>query len=152
MHRLRKEYPDAVVLPAASELPPPQHKTKAMKPPVNPVSISYRLARGIMHNATAADPESHRRPEFNVPAQDARWFRLCTVDGVTVTTADGCGVVYRQRDRRKMFRLLLSSLRRQRQLLSRFDEMRKVYRDALPVLSSKQKWETVLLPEASQHG
>ena len=85
-----------------------------------------------------------------MPTQDARWFRLCTVDGVTVTTADGCGVVYRQRDRRKMFSLLLASLRRQRQLASRFDEMRKVYRDALPVLSSKQKWETVLLPTADQ--
>ena len=85
-----------------------------------------------------------------MPTQDARWFRLCTVDGVTVTTADGRGVVYRQRDRRKMFSLLLKSLRRQRQLLSRFDEMRRVYRDALPVLSSKQKWETVLLPPNRQ--
>lgn len=148
VHRIRKEYPDAVVLPAASELPAPQHKTKAMKPPVNPVSIGYRLARGIVHNATAADPEHHRRPEFNVPTQDARWFRLCTVDGVTVTTADGCGVVYRQRDRRKMFSLLLASLRRQRRLAARFDEMRKVYRDALPVLASKQKWETALLDRA----
>ncbi|WP_322858081.1 glycosyltransferase [Mycobacterium europaeum] len=146
VHRLRKEYPDAVVLPAASELPPPSHKTKAMKPPVNPLSIGYRLARGIAHNATRADPEAHQRPEFNVPTQDARWFRLCTVDGVTVTTADGCGVVYRQRDRRKMFELLFASLRRQRRLVSRFDEMRKRYRDALPLLSSKQKWETALLP------
>ena len=65
-------------------------------------------------------------PSINVPTQDARWFRLCTVDGVTVTTADGCGVVYRQRDRQKMFRLLFASLRRQRQLAGRFDEMRKV--------------------------
>jgi galactofuranosylgalactofuranosylrhamnosyl-N-acetylglucosaminyl-diphospho-decaprenol beta-1,5/1,6-galactofuranosyltransferase len=55
-------------------------------------------------------------------------------------------VVYRQRDRRKMFSLLFKSLRRQRQLLSRFDEMRRVYRSALPVLSSKQKWETALSP------
>jgi galactofuranosylgalactofuranosylrhamnosyl-N-acetylglucosaminyl-diphospho-decaprenol beta-1,5/1,6-galactofuranosyltransferase len=47
-----------------------------------------------------------------------------------------------------MFSLLFESLRRQRQLLSRFDEMRRVYRDALPVLSSKQKWETALLPAA----
>ncbi|HXA88595.1 MAG TPA: glycosyltransferase [Mycobacterium sp.] len=148
VHRMRKEYPDAVVLPAASELPPPLQKSKAMKPPVNPVSISYRLVRGIMHNLTQADPESHQRPEFNVPTQDARWFRLCTVDGVTVTTADGCGVVYRQRDRRKMFTLLLKSLRRQRRLAARFDEMRGVYRAALPVLSSKQKWETALLPAA----
>ncbi|OHW68394.1 glycosyltransferase [Mycobacterium avium] len=148
VHRLRKEYPDAVVLPAASELPPPRYQSKAMKPPVNPLSIGYRLARGIAHNATKADPEAHRRPQYNVPTQDARWFRLCTVDGVTVTTADGCGVVYRQRDRRKMFSLLFASLRRQRKLLTRFDEMRRVYRGALPVLSSKQKWETALLPAA----
>jgi galactofuranosylgalactofuranosylrhamnosyl-N-acetylglucosaminyl-diphospho-decaprenol beta-1,5/1,6-galactofuranosyltransferase len=119
-----------------------------MEPPVNPISISYRLARGILHNLTQADPEAHQRPEFNVPTQDARWFRLCTVDGVTVTTADGCGVVYRQRDRRKMFTLLLKSLRRQRRLAASFDEMRRVYRGALPVLSSKQKWETALLPVA----
>jgi galactofuranosylgalactofuranosylrhamnosyl-N-acetylglucosaminyl-diphospho-decaprenol beta-1,5/1,6-galactofuranosyltransferase len=63
-----------------------------------------------------------------------------------VTTADGRGAVYRQRDRDKMFALLWQSLRRQRQLLRRFDEMRRAYRDALPVLSSKEKWETVLLP------
>src|ERR1700756_4419683 len=148
VHRMRKESPDAVVLPAASELPRPQQRTKAMKPPVNPVSISYRLARGILHNMTEADPQAHQRPEFNVPTQDARWFRLCTLDGATVTTADGCGVVYRQRDRRKMFSLLFASLRRQRRLASRFDQMRRVYRDALPVLSSKQKWETALLTAA----
>jgi galactofuranosylgalactofuranosylrhamnosyl-N-acetylglucosaminyl-diphospho-decaprenol beta-1,5/1,6-galactofuranosyltransferase len=67
-----------------------------------------------------------------------------TLDGATVTTADGRGAVYRQRDRDKMLALLWQSLRRQRQLLRRFDEMRRVYRAALPVLSSKEKWETVL--------
>jgi len=144
VREMRTAYPDAVVLPAASELPAPLHRNKAMKPPVNPLVIGYRLARGILHNLKAADPAHHERPEYNVPTQDARWFRLCMVDGVTVTTADGCGVVYRQRDRAKMFSLLLQSLRRQRQLARRFNEMRRAYRDALPVLSSKQKWEMVL--------
>lgn len=144
IRQMRTEYPDAVVLPAASELPAPLHKNTVMKPPVNPLVIGYRLARGILHNLKAADPAHHVRPEYNVPTQDARWFRLCTVDGVTVTTADGCGVVYRQRDRAKMISLLTQSLRRQRQLTRRFDEMRRTYRDALPVLSSKQKWEMVL--------
>ena len=51
----------------------------------------------------------------------------------------------------KMFALLRQSLRRQRKLAARFDEMRKAYRDALPALSSKQKWETVLL-ESPAHG
>jgi galactofuranosylgalactofuranosylrhamnosyl-N-acetylglucosaminyl-diphospho-decaprenol beta-1,5/1,6-galactofuranosyltransferase len=40
---------------------------------------------------------------------------------------------------------LRQSVRRQRQVAKRFDELRRVYREALPVLSSKQKWETVLL-------
>jgi galactofuranosylgalactofuranosylrhamnosyl-N-acetylglucosaminyl-diphospho-decaprenol beta-1,5/1,6-galactofuranosyltransferase len=48
---------------------------------------------------------------------------------------------------------LWQSVRRQRQLVKRFDEMRRTYRAALPVLSSKQKWETVLLPATPKtHG
>ncbi len=145
VHRIRKEYPDAVVLPAASALPAPVHQSQAMKPPGNPLSLGFRLVRGVMHNMTAADPAHHERPQYNVATQDARWFRLCLVDGATVTTADGCGVVYRQRDRSKMVSLLLASLRRQRQLARRFDELRRTYRAALPVLSSPQTWEMVLL-------
>ena len=116
-----------------------------MRPPVHPLSIGYRLARGIAHNLKATEPEHHRRPQLNVPTQDARWFLLCTQDGVTVTTADGRGVVYRQRDRDKMFSLLRESLRRQYELARRFDALRRTYRRALPTLASKQQWETVLL-------
>jgi len=53
-----------------------------------------------------------------------------------------------------MIELLRESLKRQARLARKFNRMRKVYRNALPVLSSKQKWETVLLPtvpEASRH-
>ena len=103
-----------------------------------------------LHQLKAHDPEHHRRPQINVATQDARWFSLCRVDGVTVTTADGRGVVYRQRDREKMFELLRESLKRQARLARKFNRMRKVYREALPVLTSKQKWETVLLPSSGQ--
>lgn len=145
VHRMRKAYPDAVVLPAAGALPAPAGKNPAMKPPVHPLSIGYRLARGIANNLKRADPVHHQRPQLNVPTQDARWFLLCTLDGATVTTADGRGVVYRQRDRATMFALLGQSLRRQGQLARRFGELRRTYREALPTLSSKQKWETVLM-------
>lgn len=59
----------------------------------------------MIHQLRKEDPENHSRPQLNVATQDARWFLLCNVDGVTVTTADGRGVVYRQRDRAKMFGL-----------------------------------------------
>ena len=54
-------------------------------------------------------------------------------------------------NRRKMLSLLGQSLRRQRKVVKRFDEMRRVYRDALPVLSSKEKWESVLMPATGRH-
>lgn len=153
VRNMRAEYPDAVVLPSATVLPTPSDKRwrKKVSIPVGPIPIAYRLARGVIHQLRAEDPAHHVRPQVNVATQDARWFSLSKFDGVTVTTADGRGVVYRQRDRAKMFELLGESVRRQIKLARRFNRMRKVYRDALPVLSSKQKWETVLL-EASPHG
>jgi galactofuranosylgalactofuranosylrhamnosyl-N-acetylglucosaminyl-diphospho-decaprenol beta-1,5/1,6-galactofuranosyltransferase len=36
-------------------------------------------------------------------------------------------------------------MKRQLLLIRKFNRMRKVYRRALPVLTSTQKWETVLL-------
>jgi galactofuranosylgalactofuranosylrhamnosyl-N-acetylglucosaminyl-diphospho-decaprenol beta-1,5/1,6-galactofuranosyltransferase len=148
VRKMRSEFPDAVVLESATVLPAPSDKRwrKKVSIPTNPLSISVRLTRGVLHQLSEHNPEHHVRPQINVATQDARWFSLCKVDGVTVTTADGRGVVYRQRDRAKMFELLRESLTRQVQLARRFNKMRKVYRRALPTLTSQEKWETVLLP------
>jgi galactofuranosylgalactofuranosylrhamnosyl-N-acetylglucosaminyl-diphospho-decaprenol beta-1,5/1,6-galactofuranosyltransferase len=148
VRKLRAQFPDAVVLPSATALPTPSDKRwrKKVQIPVSPLAISVRLTRGVIHQLRPHDPQHHLRPQINVATQDARWFSLSRVDGVTVTTADGRGVVYRQRDRAKMLELLRESLKRQALLIRKFNRMRKVYREALPVLSSKQKWETVLPP------
>ncbi|MDF2823777.1 MAG: glycosyltransferase-like protein [Mycobacterium sp.] len=147
VREMRTHFPDAVVLESATTLPTPSDKRwrKKVNIPTNPASISVRLARGVLHQLKTHDPQHHQRPQINVATQDARWFSLCNVDGVTVTTADGRGVVYRQRDRDKMFELLRESLRRQAQLARKFNGMRKRYRAALPTLTSTQMWETVLL-------
>ena len=58
-------------------------------------------------------------------------------------------MVYRQRDRAKMFALLKESVRRHIRLYRRYDHMRRVYREALPELSSQRKWETVLFDQAA---
>src|SRR6185312_4389296 len=152
VHRIRKEYPDAVILPSATQLPPPSGMVGPVGEPKTPPGKAIRLVRGVLNNFTKADPAHHVRPQLNVPTQDARWFLLSKYDGVTVTTADGRGVVYRQRDRAMMLSLLRASLRRQRKLARRFDEMRRVYREALPVLSSTQKWESVLFPSGNPSG
>ncbi len=151
VRKMRAQFPDAVVLESAAALPAPSDKRwrKKVNIPTNPLSISVRLTRGVLHQLSAHNPEHHVRPQINVATQDARWFSLCKVDGVTVTTADGRGVVYRQRDRAKMFELLRESLSRQVQLGRKFNRMRKVYRNALPQLTSTESWEAVLEPAGS---
>ncbi|MGE2737799.1 glycosyltransferase [Mycolicibacterium vaccae] len=154
VRKMREEFPDAVVLPGATALPSPTDRRRRPVPiPTSKPAILWRLGRGIAHQLKPHDPEHHRRPQLNVATQDARWFSLCGVDGVTVTTADGRGVVFRQRDREKMSELLRESLKRQALLIRKFDRMRKEYRAALPMLTSTQKWESVLnsAPE-SVHG
>jgi galactofuranosylgalactofuranosylrhamnosyl-N-acetylglucosaminyl-diphospho-decaprenol beta-1,5/1,6-galactofuranosyltransferase len=148
---MRQEFPDAVVLPDATSLPAPSGRTRVHKPPVALPAIGARLARGLIHQLREADPSHHQRPQLNVATQDARWFLLCKVDGVTVTTADGCGVVYRQRDRATMLELLKTSLRQHVRLAREYNRMRKVYRKALPELSSRQRWQSVLLDGSSLH-
>jgi len=150
---MREQFPDAVVLSGATALPPPSDKRrKKVKVPTKPPTIALRLACGVLHQLKQHDPAHHQRPQLNVATQDARWFLLCKVDGVTVTTADGRGVVYRQRDRAKMFALLRASMRQHIRLARKFNRMRKVYREALPVLSSKQKWESVLVESSPANG
>src|SRR5690625_4579730 len=141
---MRKEYPDAVVLPSSTELPLPSHAdVGAVGEPPNPVAKMARLAKGLLHNVRPAERSAHSTPQLNVPTLDARWFLLSQVDGVTVTTADGRGVVYRQRDREKAADLLRESLRLHRELNARFPEMKDVYREAAGEMSSRERWASV---------
>ena len=95
------------------------------------------------HNLRPADPRHHEVPQANYPPIEARWYSLGRVDGVTVTTADGRGVVYRQRDRDKALALGKESAALVRELRERFPEMKQKYRDAHADLTSKESWANV---------
>ncbi|MBE7195075.1 MAG: glycosyltransferase family 2 protein, partial [Gordonia polyisoprenivorans] len=90
-----------------------------------------------------ADPRHHQVPQANYPPIEARWFSLGRVDGVTVTTADGRGVVYRQRDRDKMIALARESAALVRELNERFPELTERYRAQHRDLTSKESWARV---------
>ncbi|WP_067509893.1 glycosyltransferase [Nocardia puris] len=153
VHALRKEYPDAVVLPSSTDLPlASHHAVGAVGEPGNPIAKVARLAKGVVHNLRAAKPEHHDTPQLNVPTLDARWFLLSQVDGVTVTTADGRGVVYRKRDPRKAAALLREALRLRKELAARFPELRRRYRDAHAELTGTAAWEKAFLDDQNGTG
>ncbi|MFD2456518.1 glycosyltransferase [Corynebacterium mendelii] len=144
---MRKNYPDAVVLPTAADLPKasgaPGVPTKDVGGRLGPVKKAVWLAKGLAHTLGKADTAHHEVPQANFAPIEARWFSLSRVDGATVTTADGRGVVYRKRDREQAKQLLQQSWRLQDEVASRFDEMRRRYRAAHADLVSKESWKKV---------
>ncbi|MCX6469111.1 MAG: glycosyltransferase [Corynebacteriales bacterium] len=146
---MRKQYPDAVVLPSATALPRTSGEATALgvNAPSNPITKMRALGSAVVNNLRPADPRHHEVPQANYPPIEARWFSLGRVDGVTVTTADGRGVVYRQRDRDIAAALLRESLSLNRQVKARFDEMRATYRAAAADLTSEESWERVFAQE-----
>ncbi|OZC69153.1 glycosyl transferase [Rhodococcus sp. 15-725-2-2b] len=149
VHALRKEFPDAVVVGSSTELPLASgEEVGAVGLPTNPLAKIGRLAKGLLHNAKPAHTQHHDRPQLNVPTLDARWFLLSQVDGVTVTTADGRGVVYRKRDRQQAAALLKEALTLRKQLAAEFPALKARYRDAVPHLTSKETWERVFRHQA----
>lgn len=144
VHALRKQYPDAVVLPSSTSLPEPSRADVGdVGLPTGKVAIATRLVKGLVHNVKKTKREHLDTPQLNVPTLDARWFLLSQVDGVTVTTADGRGVVYRKRDPKVAARLFKEALRLRRELAERFPELAREYRAAAPDLTSKERWERV---------
>jgi galactofuranosylgalactofuranosylrhamnosyl-N-acetylglucosaminyl-diphospho-decaprenol beta-1,5/1,6-galactofuranosyltransferase len=144
VHALRKEFPDAQVIGSATELPLPSNEGVGdVSLPIGKHRIAARLVRAIAHNAKRAKTEHLERPQLNVPTLDARWFLLSQVDGVTVTTADGRGVVFRKRDRDQAIALFKEAMQLRRELDRRFDELKLAYRAALPELTSQERWARV---------
>ncbi|WP_082320796.1 glycosyltransferase [Rhodococcus sp. 4CII] len=141
---LRAGYPDAVVLESATALPRASGDTlrSGARAPTGLGKIAS-LAAAAANNLRPIDIRHHQVPQANYSPTEARWFRLGRVDGVTVTTADGRGVVYRQRDRETARALLRDSLTLHRRLDQEFPRLRQRYRAAAAELAGNTRWAQV---------
>ncbi|MQA13802.1 MAG: glycosyltransferase [Pseudonocardiaceae bacterium] len=140
------DFTDGQVVPSR-ELPLPTRNQLAvqgmLKPPTNPLTIGATLLKRLTHQLRPADARTHRRPQLNLAAQDARWFVLSQLDGVTVSTSDGRGVTYRKRDPEAFRAMLARSAELHWRLAREFPRMRRRYRAAMPELTSRQGWKQV---------
>ena len=147
INALRKSFPDAVVLPSAGDLPKPSGipgiPTKDVGGRLGKLKKVGWLAKGLLHSVRTENSEHHAVPQANLAPLEARWFSLSRLDGATVTTADGRGVVYRQRDRDKAKALLEESWELQKQVEERFEQMQARYRAAYDDLTSRKAWANV---------
>jgi galactofuranosylgalactofuranosylrhamnosyl-N-acetylglucosaminyl-diphospho-decaprenol beta-1,5/1,6-galactofuranosyltransferase len=131
----------------SQELPLPAGDRMALqrmlKPPTNPVTISAILLKRLAHQLRPVNTHAQQRPQLALSRQDARWFVLSALDGVTVSTADGRGVTYRKRDPQAFRSMLARSVALHRQLAAEFPALRKRYRAAAPQLTDRTSWKRV---------
>ncbi len=78
-----------------------------------------------------------------MPARNARWFLLGTLDSATVSNADGSGVAFRRRDPEHFRRLLGRTVALYRQLAADWPRTSDAYRAAVPELTSVDAWRRV---------
>jgi galactofuranosylgalactofuranosylrhamnosyl-N-acetylglucosaminyl-diphospho-decaprenol beta-1,5/1,6-galactofuranosyltransferase len=104
------------------------------------VAIAKRALSTVSRHLRAPDPAAKERPQINVPARNARWFLLGTLDSATVSNADGSGVAFRRRDPQQFRSLLAHTVALYRRLVADWVPTAKRYRAAVPQLSSAEAW------------
>ncbi|RDI18688.1 glycosyltransferase [Lentzea flaviverrucosa] len=147
VRKLRAEYSDAQTLPSAREFPPPtfdQVRAEALlQPSQSKITTAKRAAKSLLHNLRSPEPDAAGRPQMNVPALSARWFLLGNLDSATVSTADGTAVAFYKRDPQEFRALAKRAARNYRRLGQEWDQLKRVYRAALPELTSTESWRKV---------
>ena len=137
------EFTDGQVVDS-QELPlPARGQLGVRRTPTNPVAIGATLLKRLAHQLRPVDARSQHRPQLSLARQDARWFVLSGLDGVTVSTADGRGVTYRKRDPRAFRSMLARSVALHRELAREFPRLRKLYRAAAPELTDRTGWKRI---------
>ncbi|HET9256101.1 MAG TPA: glycosyltransferase [Pseudonocardiaceae bacterium] len=140
------EFPDGQVVDS-QDLPLPAggrlEVQRLLKPPTNPLTIGATLIKRLAHQLRPVDARAQQRPQLSLSRNDARWFVLSGLDGVTVSTADGRGVTYRKRDPQAFRSMLARSVALHRELAREFPRLRKCYRDAATQLTDRTSWGRV---------
>lgn len=151
VNALRKEYTDARLEPDREALP----DVRRAKPPRkgregNEIPGRWaQLTSAVLQPLRQAKPPRKMSREFaeaEVRAQDAKWYRLASLDAAVVSMNDGTSAAFYQRDPATFRRQTRETL----ELLGRFrrewPELAEQYRTALPEITSPEAWDVTFAP------
>ena len=95
----------------------------------------------VLRQLLPVDPSATKHPQARIAHKDAAWWRIAQQDSAVVSTADGTGASWYQRDNRHARAMVKASAAQHALLYRRWEELAKTYRDALPHITSFEAWE-----------
>jgi galactofuranosylgalactofuranosylrhamnosyl-N-acetylglucosaminyl-diphospho-decaprenol beta-1,5/1,6-galactofuranosyltransferase len=139
-------------LKADRESFPPVRRTKPPKRGKDEFEVPGRKAQ-LLAAATSplrqlrpTRPLSQDFPEAEIPAMDAKWYRLARFDSAIVSMPDGTSAALYQRDPAKFRDLMKRTVKIHDQLRKEWPRLAAEYRTALAQVTSPEEWEKTFKP------
>ncbi|MEJ7774442.1 MAG: glycosyltransferase [Nocardioidaceae bacterium] len=148
---LMKEFADARLEPDRDAFP----GVRRTKPPKRgkdgseiPGRVANLITAGLapIRQLTRPRPLSREHPEAEVPAMDAKWYRLARYDSAVVSMADGTSAAFYQRDPEKFRELMVKTVEIHERLRREWPRLAQEYRAKLGEVTSPEAWDETFRP------
>jgi len=156
VRELRKEFSDAQLKGDPDAFPTPR-RAKPRKKDLDseiPGRLSQYLSAvtGSLRQFVGTRPLSREFPESALPAMDASWYRLATLDSAVVSMPDGTSAALYQRDPALFRDLLRRTVEIHERLHRAWPELAHLYRQQLGEITSPQRWEKTFAASTEDSG
>ena len=141
-----KEFLDAQLKPDADSFPP----IRRAKPPKwgrddsrvpSRISVLVSAATAPLRQLRVPRELSREHPETEIPARDAKWYRIARYDSAVVSMPDGTASALYRRDPRHYRELLRRTTDIHMRLYRDWDRLARFYRERLGEVTSPEAWE-----------
>jgi galactofuranosylgalactofuranosylrhamnosyl-N-acetylglucosaminyl-diphospho-decaprenol beta-1,5/1,6-galactofuranosyltransferase len=151
VNAFRKQFSDArlqadpdAFAPVRRHKPPRKGKDDSGVPSRS--SLLVRAATMPLRQLKAVRATSRQHPEAEIPAMDAKWYRIARYDSAVVSMPDGSSAALYERDPEKFRDLMKRTLEIHSRFQREWPRLAAEYRAALGDITSPQAWEKTFEP------
>ncbi|PUA81943.1 glycosyltransferase [Nocardioides currus] len=154
VNAFRKQFSDAQLqadpdsFPAVRRHKPPR-KGKDDSGVPGRAALLVRAATMPLRQLRSVRPTSKSNPEAEIPAMDAKWYRIARYDSAVVSMPDGTSAALYERDPEKFRDLMKRTLEIHARFQREWPRLAAEYRAALGDITSPEAWDKTFEPWTS---
>ncbi len=142
-------FPETAVIKEISAMPlplqpKPDYADAPQKGPRGRALYKWLFSNVLRHLGRPSRALTGERPQVDLTASEATWWRVSYFDSALVSTADGTGKMHYRRDSKTFRRRLMQSIELHNRLRANWPVLSAEYRAQVSELTSREQWERTL--------